>query len=107
MKDQTSDMSTSSLYSRFFLKTTYFLYKENFYQQNQGAAIGSPVSPIVANKFMESFENRVMASPLDKIHHGRRGEQPTSNVGHSPTQTSSSTNKIYNIQKNHNYKLIL
>ena len=38
------------------LKTTYFLYDGVIYSQVEGAAMGSPVSPIVANLFMEWFE---------------------------------------------------
>jgi hypothetical protein len=40
----------------YCLRTTYFQYRDEFYQQTQGAAMGSPVSPIVANIFMEQFE---------------------------------------------------
>ena len=40
----------------FCLKTTYFLYEGDIYSQVEGAAMGSPVSPIVANLFMEWFE---------------------------------------------------
>ncbi len=36
------------------LKSTYFLYNNKFYQQSQGAAMGSPLSPIIANIFMDS-----------------------------------------------------
>jgi hypothetical protein len=32
------------------------------YRQREGAAMGSPVSPIVANLFMENFEQRVMTT---------------------------------------------
>ena len=38
------------------LNTTYFIYQNEFYQQKQGAAMGSPISPIIANLFMEDFE---------------------------------------------------
>ncbi len=38
------------------LKTTYFLFQGTIYAQVEGAAMGSPVSPIVANLFMEWFE---------------------------------------------------
>ena len=31
------------------LNTTYFIYDGVFYKQKKGAAVGSPVSPIVAN----------------------------------------------------------
>ena len=38
------------------LKGTYFLYNGDFYLQIHGAAMGSPVSPIVCNICMEDFE---------------------------------------------------
>ena len=40
----------------FYLKTTYFQFQGRFYQQLQGAAMGSPINPIVANLYMEDFE---------------------------------------------------
>ena len=44
------------------LKTTYFLYDEKSYIQREGAAMGSPVIPIFANLFMESFEEKAISS---------------------------------------------
>jgi hypothetical protein len=44
----------------FCLNTTYFVYEGVFYQQCKGAAMGSPVSPIVANIYMESFEEEAL-----------------------------------------------
>ena len=38
------------------LKSTYFSYNGEFYEQRQGAAMGSPVSAVVANLYMEFFE---------------------------------------------------
>jgi hypothetical protein len=38
------------------LKSNYFSYNGEFYEQRQGAAMGSPVSAIVANLYMEFFE---------------------------------------------------
>ena len=38
------------------LNTTYFIFREQIYKQSFGAAMGSPVSPIVANLYMEYFE---------------------------------------------------
>ena len=42
------------------LKTTYFIFNEVIYTQVEGAAMGSPVSPIVANLFMEWFEEHAI-----------------------------------------------
>ncbi|XP_013411770.1 uncharacterized protein LOC106174656 [Lingula anatina] len=42
------------------LDTTYFQYKGKFYQQTYGAAMGSPLSPVIANIFMEEFEMKAL-----------------------------------------------
>ena len=41
---------------RFCLNNSYFSFQGRFYQQTEGAAVGSPISPIVANPFMEDLE---------------------------------------------------
>ena len=40
----------------FCLNCTYFVYNGQFYRQIHGAAMGSPVSPIVCNAYMEDVE---------------------------------------------------
>ena len=47
------------------LKGTYFLYIGEYYLQIHGAAMGSPVSPIVCNIYMEDFEQRALAEAND------------------------------------------
>ena len=42
----------------FCLKTTYFQFQGRFYEQLHGAAMGSPISLIVANLYMEDFKAR-------------------------------------------------
>ena len=46
----------------FVLNTTYFSFRGQIYQQKFGTAKGSPVSPIVANLFMEDLEQQAIAS---------------------------------------------
>ena len=46
----------------FCLHNTYFSFQNKFYEQIESAAMGSPVSPIVANLFMEDFERKALAS---------------------------------------------
>ena len=41
---------------RFCLSNSCFSFQGRCYQQTQGAAMGSPISPVVANLFMEDFE---------------------------------------------------
>ena len=44
------------------LKTTYFSFRGEYYQQEDGAAMGSPVSPVVANIYMEMFDEMALKS---------------------------------------------
>ena len=46
----------------FWLKRTYFVFQGNFYEQKEGAAMGSPLSPIIANILMEDFETKALSS---------------------------------------------
>lgn len=45
---------------KFVLHSTYFMYNGDFYEQQEGAAMGSPVSAVIANLYMESFEERAL-----------------------------------------------
>ena len=42
------------------LTNTYFSFNGNFYEQKFGTAMGSPVSPIVANIFMQNLETKAV-----------------------------------------------
>ena len=46
----------------FCLRSTYFTFQNQYYEQVQGAAMGSPISPIVPNLYMESFETRAIST---------------------------------------------
>ena len=58
--NMTADQITDLL--AICLKSTYFQFNDNIYTQIEGAAMGSPVSPIVANLFMEWFEQKAIQS---------------------------------------------
>lgn len=47
---------------RLVMTTTYFLYGGKFYEMTDGMAMGSPLSPAMANFFMEHFEERALNS---------------------------------------------
>ena len=49
----------------FCLNTTYFLCNDHYYQQCHGAAMGSPVSPIIADIYMEEFEKTALTSAIN------------------------------------------
>ena len=38
------------------LTSTYFMWNNRYYQQKEGAVIGNPLLPVVANIYMEHFE---------------------------------------------------
>ena len=44
------------------LHNTYFSFQNNFYEQVDDVAMGSPVSPIAANLYMEYFEKKALCS---------------------------------------------
>ena len=46
----------------FCLKNTYFLFQGQIYEQVQGAAMGSPISHIIVNLFMEEFVVKAISS---------------------------------------------
>ena len=46
----------------FCLKNTYFSFQDQFYEQVEGATMGSPVSHIVANLYMEYLEQKALST---------------------------------------------
>ena len=46
----------------FCLTTTYFTFQGKIFEQVKGAAMGSPISPIVANLFMEDLDTKALTT---------------------------------------------
>ena len=46
----------------FSLKNSYFSFQDQFYEQVEDVAMGSPVSFIVANLYMEYFEQKALST---------------------------------------------
>ena len=51
----------------FCLKNNYFFFQGQFYEQVEGAGMGSPVSPIVANLYMEYFEQKALSTASPQV----------------------------------------
>ena len=57
----------------FCLRSTYFVFQGQHFEQVEGAAMGSPLSPIVANIYMEHYETKALETaphppkPLEEI----------------------------------------
>ena len=54
------DIAQLSALLEMCLSSTYFTFQGEFYKQKKGAAMGSPISPVVANLYMEQFESRAL-----------------------------------------------
>ena len=54
----------------FCLHNTYFSFQNKFYEQVEDAAMGSPVSPLVANLYMEYFEGKALATAINPPRYG-------------------------------------
>ena len=61
---QRTSMSIPQITSllEFCLTHTYFLFQVKYYEQVQGAAMGSPISPLITTIFMEEFKVQALSS---------------------------------------------
>ena len=65
LEDRTSSsVDTITELLSLSLKSTYFCYDGEFYNQKEGAAMGSPVSAVVANLYMIFLETLALTSSL-------------------------------------------
>ena len=57
----------------FTITNCIFCFNKKFYKQLQGAAMGSPVSPVIVNIYMEFFESLAIPSSPTLIKNGDSG----------------------------------
>jgi len=62
------------------LTSTFFYFQGEFYEQTYGVSMVSPLSPIVANLFMEDFESKDLSSALFKPKLWRRFIEDTCTI---------------------------
>ena len=55
----------------FCLISTYFTFQGRFYEQIEGASMGWPISPIVADLFMEDLEIKAINTPPCPLPYGK------------------------------------
>lgn len=49
--------------AKLCLENSYFSFDNSFYKQVNGLAMGSPLSPIIANLYLEHFESQIFNNP--------------------------------------------
>ena len=83
---------TSSSYWNFCLKNTYFSFQDQFYEQVEGAAMGSLVSPIIANLYIEYLEQKALSTAPHPLGFGAGlWMTPLSSTRRSTNRTSYNT----------------
>ena len=85
----------------FCLKNTHFFFQGQFFEQVEGAAMGSPVSPIVANLYMEYIEQKALSTAP---HHPGSGTgmwmSPLSSTRKLTNKASSNTSIVLTLPLN-------
>ena len=56
----TLDPPTITTLTELCLRKMYFQHGKEFFEQMDGTAIGSPLTPVVANIFTEEFEDKAL-----------------------------------------------
>ena len=74
----------------FCHKNTYFSFQGQFYEQVEGAAMGSPVSPIVANLYMEYLEQKALSTAPHPLSSGAGMWMTLLSSTRKPTNKASS-----------------
>ena len=87
---QRTSLSVNNIISllKFCLKSTYFTFQGRYFDQQEGASMGLPVSPIVANSYMEIFEIKAKNSSPQPPYLWKRFVDDTFTIIKSTQKTS-------------------
>ena len=83
----------------FCLHNTYFSFQNKFYEQGEGVAMGSPISPIVTNLYMEHFEGTALRSAANHPRYGTGLWMTLGSFNNSPVNKNFWNTQIKLIQQ--------
>ena len=95
------DVTTIVRLLRFRLTTTAFQFKGTHYQQLDGVAMGSPVSPVIADIFMEDLRRRRFRHMKNRASGGDlwtmslRLSQRRPEINSTTSEEPASTDQVY------------
>ena len=69
----------------WLMRSSYFQYNGSIYEQKDGAAMGSPVSAVIANLYTENFEEQAITTSSYHRHIIRNIYRCKSTIFRSPT----------------------
>ena len=93
------EVSDIILLLEFCLKNPYFYFQDQFYEQVEGTAMGSPVSPIVDNLYMEYLEQKALSTaPALLVSGTGMWMMPLSSTRKSTNKASSKTLIVLTLQ---------
>ena len=96
---EVADPQTAKL-AEICLRSTFFSFHGEIFEQTSGVAMGSPLSPIVANLFMEKFESKALDSfPLKPKFWVRFVDDTSVNWPHGDIELKNFLNHLNSISK--------
>ena len=100
LKERTvTAVSDIILLLEFCLKNTYFSFQDQFYEQVEGGAMGSPVIPIVVNHYMEYLKQKALSTaPTPPCSGTGLWMTPLSSTRKSTNKASFNTSTVLTLQ---------
>jgi hypothetical protein len=95
------------LLTTFCMKQNYFRFNDQYYRQREGLAMGSPLSPLMADIFMDNFENKYLVHDRNILYYYRYVDDILICWTGTKRQLDILFNKINNIHHKIKFKLEL